>query len=91
MTYLLLTIVVGWASYTAGRIAPDPWRPWELKLRRRALEWRINYLDKRVAQAEVLRGVLVKAAEDMPQDADKKWCAPDAARYHREGFDRASR
>lgn len=54
-----LIILVAWASYEVGRIGPDPMKPWEQVMRRRAFEWRIWWIEEQIRKAELRRGELV--------------------------------
>lgn len=64
MTYLLLAIIVGMLSYQSGRISPDPMRRWELKLRQRAFEWRIWWIDECIRKAEERKVALIAAMKE---------------------------
>lgn len=55
MPEMLALIVVAMLAYQAGRIGPDPLRPWELKLRHRAFEWRIWWIEEHIRKAEERR------------------------------------
>lgn len=53
-------LVVAWLAFIAGRISPEPLGELELKLRRRAFEWRVWWIDKKIAQAEQRKQSLVE-------------------------------
>lgn len=59
MEVLGWVIVVAWLAFMAGRISPEPLSELELKLRRRAFEWRVWHIDRGIERANDRKAQLV--------------------------------